>query len=511
MRVLACFVAVFAEQDLQGRQKAFASRGYYGGIAPPMFEPALPGRAFETAVYEGPYYDQPAAVLYEDKVVEQVIQQPVQICPRQEYVLVGDECCRELRVDCRIDCPASFRYDGFKCFQFYEPTIYCPVGHLMGSHCHHVEYVEARYECPLDTIVDVDGSCFAIEQLPPVEICPGSTIRSKNGCLAVEYSEPALVCPPDTVPDGKRCRREIINWKMKKGRRLSEEGEDEELEAMGKRNAFGYEELSFGDLYADISIAGPVNECLYGDCLGEWLPATPEVKIKTKKVKQPIVSEQMKWEKVKVPVTTAKVKDVKVKVPDVKVKPIKEKPAKTPHEVVKVVTQAAEKVCPFGQKHGSTCVAETIVPPVLECPLPGLGPNCSRKIPVPSVPVCASGDLMCDAVSCRCATYQELLPETACAGGHRLLDGHCIIEVAAETLCPIGFFLDSDGTCVRADCEPALSIVAVPNPTKAVVQPIFPQPVTQPPPMVAPMPMYGRPMMKKGKKLMDDSDEYYYE
>jgi len=407
-------------------------------------------------------------------------------CPKPGFVMTTDnECCREARCDSRLECPWGFTFDGNGCFQYYDPTTFCTKGVLYDGLCRIVRSVDPIYECPNNSELDNDGNCYIWEQYTPMEVCPHATIRSKNGCLAVEYTEPTLVCPPDTVPDGKRCRREIITLKMKKEkaekRLLMEndvEGEAdelygealdaeeyevtaEELEAMGKDVAYAYD-----DIYADIAVGG-VADCDSIDCFEEWIPATSEFKIKTKKVKQPIVSEQLKWEKIKIPVTTAKVKDIKVKVPEVKVKSPKEKAIKSPHEVLKVVTQAAEKVCPIGVKHGSTCVAETIVPPVFECPHPQLGPDCSRKIVVPPNAICTTGDITCDAYGCRCETFSYITPEITCAGGHKFVNGRCVIAAEWQRMCPIGYFLEADGvTCAKIDCEPPLTVVAKPLTSK---------------------------------------------
>lgn len=422
--------------------------------------------------------------------------EPLYSCPKPGWELIGDECVLEVRVPSRLECPPGFLLEGHHCVRWYEPTVYCPWGVLIGGICRQVDVCEPLSECPPDTLVDEAG-CFVLESIAPIEVCPGATIRSKGGCLAVEYAEPALVCPPDTIPDGKKCRREIINWKMKKGRLLSEMDASEEiLDAQSKKKALRYEDVMMDDYgYADIAlVAGPglVSDCALGDCYDQWVPATPEVKVKTRKVKQPVVSEQMKWEKVKVPVSAPKVKDVKVKVPEVKVKPVKEKAVKTPHEVVKVVSQAAEKVCPVGAKHGSTCVVESIVPPVLECPIPSFGSQCAQRIPVPAVPVCPFGDLICDAIGiCRCEKIIEFPPTITCAGDHPILGGRCLIELPAQRLCPLGFFLDFDGyMCIRREVEPAVC-----------VRPVFyPQPVVRS--------VGVRGIAGPGQFLMDAGEEY---
>lgn len=391
-------------------------------------------------------------------------------CPRPGYALTwNNECCREAATESRLECPFGYSFDGEQCSKFYEPTVYCTKGTLFKGTCKVVRSLEPRYECPEGSTAEGEESCAVLEQYTPVEVCPTSTIRGKSGCLAVEYTEPALVCPPDTIPDGRKCRREIVTLRMKKGRVLSEENVEPDVDAneeddaeltLEELEAMTHEAFAFDDLYADIAV-GPTLECENGDCYGEWIPATSEFKIKTKKIKQPIVSEQLKWEKVKIPVTTAKVKDVKVKVPEVKVKATKEKTYKSPHEVVKVVTQAAEKVCPIGQRHGSTCVAETIVPPVLECPHPQLGPDCNRKVPVAPLASCTRGELVCDGYGCRCDIVREFAPEVTCTGGHVLINDRCVITTEWQRMCPLGYFLAGDGTtCMKTDCEPPLTIVS---------------------------------------------------
>ncbi|EZG71055.1 putative oocyst wall protein [Gregarina niphandrodes] len=496
-------VAAFAADDIQGTGQF---KKYYPDAADFIAEPVAVVETQRPVVVEPrPVMMEPRPLLVEPRPVVKEppvaraydVSEPVYTCPKPGYALIGDECVSETRIESRLECPPGYKFVGDICVQRIQPQLTCRQGQLIGGICQQLEIYEADLQCPVNTHLGIDGVCSVLEPVNYIDVCPDGTVRSQQGCLAVEYIDPVFVCPPGTQIDGKKCRREVVSYKYKKmpNRMLSAVDASEvdhtpssdsavvaepaveqltaqsvDAEDADMEGESSYEYCDDDDIaYAEVVTASPF-AYMEPDLVvtDQWMPAQPVGKLKARKYRPEyapdFVVDDVQWEKVQVPVVVPqRLKEVKVKQPKVREVVVKEKRPVVPQQVIKVVTQAAERVCPVGSRYGGTCVVETVVPAIRECPVPLIDGACARRVAVAPIASCQIGSLACNGRICKCEILTEQAPVAVCPlSTHSLMGEFCVNETTSRRLCPLGFFLDTDGTtCVRRDIEPALCLFSV--------------------------------------------------
>eukprot|EP01053_Blabericola_migrator_P005941 Blabericola_migrator_1__5940@NODE_2_length_32877_cov_165_790003_g1_i0_p11_GENE_NODE_2_length_32877_cov_165_790003_g1_i0NODE_2_length_32877_cov_165_790003_g1_i0_p11_ORF_typecomplete_len467_score71_20Defensin_1/PF00323_19/7_4e02Defensin_1/PF00323_19/0_057Defensin_1/PF00323_19/8_5e03_NODE_2_length_32877_cov_165_790003_g1_i01801819418 len=409
----------------------------------------------------------PGPISYPDKFKKATpydVSEPIYTCPKSGYVLDGEDCIFIDTVPARFECPIGYNPEGGSpglpsiCRRIQPAVTVCPRGILVNGACRVSEYSDATLVCPSGTERSPDGLCVRYEAVSQIERCPVNTNRIQGQCVEISYHEPVYVCPPDTAQDGRKCRREIVTFK-EKHRKL---GEENELDgAATLRAQTQIDEFDPQDLFVDLPehIFQSDNVPLGNELQGiksdpTWLPAYyPEPYIgKYEKV------EKVKTVKVKEP-KEPKIKEVKIKVP---------KAPPPPQQIIKVQYLPADKVCEIGERHGGSCIIQTVTPPVIECPVPLINGSCSRRLVAPPVATCPDGtDLVCPPSipghRCRCETIIQVAPTPQCpVGTLNPSDNTCVSTAPPKAYCPLGYFLDANGTtCTKRDVEAALCLFQV--------------------------------------------------
>lgn len=432
------------------------------------------------------------------------ISDPVFSCPKAGYTLEGEDCVSVDVVATRFVCPIGFLPVGgeigrpLNCERRTPALVSCTVGRLHEHSCRVTEFSEPRFECPLGTESSGhENECVRLEPVEPIDVCPEGSTHINQSCVILAYRDPTFVCPPDTIQDGKKCRREIVSWRPPVHHRsLGAADTDTQPTGTDKQqvdtNASQVEadtpqlRGTKQDRPADVPmddvdfLPAHVFEDVVGEGCGTsacdssaWMPAHAKAEhLHTKEhskdhhssttTSHPIstisVEPALKWQKILIQVPAAMSPSHK--------KEAKAKESK-PQQIIKVQSHAAEKVCPEGtEKHGSTCVSQTEVAEVSECPVPTIHGFCARRIASPAVAVCSKGTLVCPPKThdkaCRCESTYELPTTLLCKVGVLDATNQCFSQTGPRPYCPLGYFLDSDeDTCTRRDVEAALCLFSI--------------------------------------------------
>lgn len=432
------------------------------------------------------------------------------------------------RYECPIGYDPVYGSPGrpLSCERRIPAVVTCPTPyHLVNGICREEQYSEPTVTCPHDCAPGPRDTCHRLDPIDFVDRCPEGSTRINHSCVIIEYHEPTYICPSDTVQEGRKCRREIISFKTKGRVLTAEEGEDEaQVAERNLRRSPASEEFDEEDedlnLFEDLpEHVFQADDVLTGeDCGGRgctdatWFPAASEHRyrgdhwvgelpyapeVPTHEVyrgNKGKYQDALRWQKIHVqvpmvvpPKQQARVVEKKIvekvvvekapkppkvverqvneRAPSVKIVKENIKAPKPPQQVIKVQTHAAEKVCEYGEKHGSTCVTQTVVEPIRECPVPNVDGVCARRISIPPLITCPVGTLICPprvaGASCKCETHRDVPPTLTCPAG--ILNGDvCISTAQPKPYCPLGYFLDAGReTCTRRDVEPALCLFSV--------------------------------------------------
>lgn len=415
---------------------------------------------------------------------------PVYSCPKPGFVLDGDYCHSMITAPSRIDCPPGSILRGPDCIASQPRIEFCPQGELIDGKCFTYQYSEPIAVCPPGSIPRSDGKCESYELVQTVEVCPKGTHRKENGvCVSISYAPADLICPPNYLLAKDRCVNEVIGYKSSKNfRRLDE-------------NIFVEDNLDYYTYpSSEPEEKDPAMQCQDEKCLSHYkydyyYPVTsiiPEVPFEQPVYQVgPTYPVDNQWKRLAVPVIEAvdeyiidPTMEVTVDSPIVDGvaipvvpngaivagKPQKLVTEKERKQVVKIISQAAERVCPIGLLRNNKCYIETEVLPENRCPASIFEGNCATKKILRPVAQCSRPEevLICprnrlDSKLCKCESAIVTPTATICPDNFVPSGPNCVFSLSPLLLCPIGFNLSpqDSGICEKHEIEPAFCTFTV--------------------------------------------------